>query len=143
MQAGQAILVLDNVQQSAALDAAQAQARTDKLNAERYEVDGMAGHAYAARAVEELRSLPNVTVMARTTVFGAYDGREFGLVERVADHLPVPLKRQPRQRLWRVVAKRAVLASGSYERPIAFGGNDRPGVMLASAVLLKYMKANY
>ena len=105
-----------------------------RLNAERYEVDGMAGHAYAARAVEELRSLPNVTVMARTTVFGAYDGREFGLIERVADHLPVPLKHQPRQRLWRVVTKRCVLASGSYERPIAFGGNDRPGVMLASAV---------
>ncbi|SMC97638.1 hypothetical protein SAMN06297251_115101 [Fulvimarina manganoxydans] len=33
-----------------------------------------------------------------------------------------------------MVTKRAVLASGSYERPIAFGGNDRPGVMLASAV---------
>jgi RND family efflux transporter MFP subunit len=37
VKAGQPILVLDNVQESAALDAAQAQARTDKLNAERYE----------------------------------------------------------------------------------------------------------
>ena len=37
VKAGQVILVLDNVQQSAALDSAQAQARTDKLNAERYE----------------------------------------------------------------------------------------------------------
>ena len=37
VQAGQPILVLDNVQQSAALDSAKAQARTDKLNAERYE----------------------------------------------------------------------------------------------------------
>ncbi len=36
--------------------------------------------------------------------------------------------------MWRVVAKRAVLASGAFERPIAFGGNDRPGVMMASAV---------
>jgi sarcosine oxidase subunit alpha len=36
--------------------------------------------------------------------------------------------------LWRIVAKRAVLAAGALERPIAFGGNDRPGVMLASAV---------
>jgi methylglutamate dehydrogenase subunit C len=32
------------------------------------------------------------------------------------------------------VAKRAVLASGAIERPIVFGGNDRPGVMLAGAV---------
>ena len=30
--------------------------------------------------------------------------------------------------------KRAVLAAGAIERPIAFAGNDRPGVMLAAAV---------
>ena len=46
----------------------------------------------------------------------------------------VPAAHQPRQRLWRIVAKRAVLAAGAIERPIVFGGNDRPGVMLASAV---------
>ena len=37
VKAGQPILVLDNVQESAALDAAKAQASTDRLNAERYE----------------------------------------------------------------------------------------------------------
>ena len=37
VKAGQPILVLDNAQESASLDAAQAQARTDTLNAERYE----------------------------------------------------------------------------------------------------------
>ena len=72
--------------------------------------------------------------MRRTTVFGAYDGSTFGAIERVADHLPVPAAHQPRQRLWKIVAKRAVLAAGAIERPIVFGGNDRPGVMMASAV---------
>ena len=37
VKAGQVILVLDNVQQSAALDAARSEARKDILNAERYE----------------------------------------------------------------------------------------------------------
>ena len=37
VKAGQVILVLDNVQQSAALDAARSEARKDVLNAERYE----------------------------------------------------------------------------------------------------------
>ena len=37
VKAGQPILILDNVQESAALDAARAQAKTDMLNAERYE----------------------------------------------------------------------------------------------------------
>ena len=41
---------------------------------------------------------------------------------------------QVRQRLWRIVAKRSVVAAGAIERPIVFPGNDRPGVMMASAV---------
>ncbi|ESR24496.1 sarcosine oxidase subunit alpha family protein [Lutibaculum baratangense] len=105
-----------------------------RLLGDRREVAGMAGSDWAGQAVAELASLPNVRLMRRTTVFGAYDGNEFGLLERVSDHLPVPPRHLPRQRMWRVVARRAVLASGAIERPIAFGGNDRPGVMTASAV---------
>ncbi len=36
--------------------------------------------------------------------------------------------------MWHIIAKRAVLAAGAIERPIAFPDNDRPGVMLAGAV---------
>ena len=57
----------------------------------------------------------------------------FGAVERVADHVAVPAAHQPRQRLWRFVAKHTVVAAGATERPIVFGNNDLPGVMLASA----------
>ena len=39
----------------------------------------------------------------------------------------------PRERLWRVRAKRVVLATGAIDRPLVFAGNDRPGVMLAGA----------
>ena len=46
--------------------------------------------------------------------------------------LPVPPEHQPRQRFWKIVAQRAVLAAGAHERPIVFGNNDRPGVMLAA-----------
>ncbi|EWY40849.1 sarcosine oxidase subunit alpha [Skermanella stibiiresistens SB22] len=97
-------------------------------------IDDRPGADWAARAVAELASFPDVTVMARTTVFGVYDGGTYGAVERVSDHLTTPPAHQPRQRLWRIVAKRAVLAAGATERPIVFGGNDRPGVMLAGAV---------
>ena len=49
-----------------------------------------------------------------------------------------PSRRPPRASaapaLWRIVAKRCVLAAGAIERPLVFGGNDRPGVMLAGAV---------
>ena len=105
-----------------------------RLLSERQEVDGIEGPAWAARAAAELESLPEVRTLRRTTVFGAYDHGVFGAVERVSDHLPVPPEHQPRQRAWRIVAKRTVLASGAIERPMVFSGNDRPGVMLAGAV---------
>jgi sarcosine oxidase subunit alpha len=70
--------------------------------------------------------------LPRTTVFGVYDGGTYGAVERLTDHLAAGVG--PRQRLWRIVAKRCVLASGAIERPLVFGNNDLPGVMLAGAV---------
>lgn len=105
-----------------------------RLLSERCEVDHMPGPAWAARATGELAAMPNVRLMPRTTIFGVYDGGTYGGLERVSDHLPVPPPHQPRQRLWRVIAKRAVLAAGAIERPIVFGDNDRPGIMLASAM---------
>ena len=92
-----------------------------------------AADAWVASVIAELRSLPNVTVLTRTTVFGAYDGGTFGLVERVADHKAEPGPGEPRQRYIVLRAAQAVIAAGAIERPIPFGNNDRPGVMLASA----------
>ncbi|HEY0681309.1 MAG TPA: sarcosine oxidase subunit alpha family protein [Steroidobacter sp.] len=104
-----------------------------RLNGDRREIDGGSGVEWVRRTVAELESFSEVRVMRRTTVFGVYDGNTFGAVERVSDHLRVPQPHQPRQRLWKIVAKRVVLATGAIERPIVFGGNDRPGVMMASA----------
>lgn len=81
----------------------------------------------------ELRALPNVRMMTRTTVTGAYDGGTWGALERVGLHRPARPD-LPRECFWRIVARRAVLAAGAHERPIAFPMNDRPGVMLAGAV---------
>ncbi len=94
---------------------------------------GGAEDAWLARISTELESLPNLRVMTRTTAFGAYDNLVFGLVERVGDHLPEPAAHQPRQRYWVLRAKTAVIATGMIERPMVFGNNDLPGVMLASA----------
>jgi sarcosine oxidase subunit alpha len=110
-----------------------------RLNSERHEIDGLACHAWARQAEAELLANPDVRILRRTTVFGVYDAgmsgaRTFAALERVSDHLPIPPAHQPRQRLWRLIAKQAVLASGAIERPLVFGGNDRPGIMMASAV---------
>ena len=105
-----------------------------RLLAETGEVDGRPGADWAASAEHALRDCPEVRIMRRTTVFGVYDHGVYGALERVADHRPQPDPHEPRQRAWRIVARRSVLAAGAIERFPIFGGNDRPGVMLAGAV---------
>ncbi|TIP05216.1 MAG: sarcosine oxidase subunit alpha [Mesorhizobium sp.] len=97
-------------------------------------IDGLPAAEWVARAVAELEAMPDVRIMTRTSLFGVYDGGTYGAIERVNDHLPVPPEHQVRQRLWRIVAKRCVVAAGAIERPIVFAGNDTPGVMMASAM---------
>ena len=105
-----------------------------RLLAERHAVGERDGASWVAAIEAELASMPEVRIMRRTSVFGVYDHGQYGAVERVSDHLAEPPPHQPRQRFWKIVARRAVLAAGASERPIAFAGNDRPGVMLAGAV---------
>ncbi len=105
-----------------------------RLLAERDEVDGQPATVFAKSIEDELAAMPEVRIFRRTQVFGAYDGGTYGALERVTDHRPMPPPGLPRQRLWRFVAKRCVNAMGAIERPIAFADNDRPGIMLASAV---------
>ncbi|MGX9425338.1 MULTISPECIES: sarcosine oxidase subunit alpha family protein [Bradyrhizobium] len=104
-----------------------------RLNSDAREINEQPCSIWAQHTTAELEAMTNVRVLRRTTVFGVYDGATFGAVERVADHLPSPPPHQPRQRLWKIVARRSLLASGAIERHIVFGGNDRPGVMTASA----------
>ncbi|MEX1234492.1 MAG: sarcosine oxidase subunit alpha family protein [Roseovarius sp.] len=104
-----------------------------RLNAETLEIDGMAGADWAAQMVAELAAMANVRLMTRTTIYGAYDHGVYGALERCTDHL-AGSGGKPRQVLWRIYSRRAVLAAGATERPIAFGNNDRPGIMLAGAV---------
>ncbi|KQO48848.1 sarcosine oxidase subunit alpha [Methylobacterium sp. Leaf86] len=105
-----------------------------RLLADRREIAGRSGADWATDTLAELASMPEVRILSRTTLFGVYDHGAYGAVERVGDHLAVPPVHAPRQRLWRITAKQAILAAGAIERPHVFGGNDRPGVMLAGAV---------
>jgi len=103
------------------------------LLGERTALDGEAAATWVAATVAELRRLDNVRLLARTAVFGYYDHNTLGAVQQLRDHLDAPAAETPRERLWTLEAGRVILATGAHERPIAFAGNDRPGVMLASA----------
>ena len=105
-----------------------------RLNSETFAIGDQSGAAWAAQTVAELDSLPNVRIMPRTTVIGAFDHGIYGAVERVSDHEHTPDPGKPRQILWRLYTKQTILAAGATERPIAFDNNDRPGIMLGAAL---------
>ncbi len=104
-----------------------------RLLAESHSLDELPAIDWLATVLAELASLPNLRLMNRTTVWGSFDHGIYGAVERVSDHLANPGK-SVRQTLWRITAKRTVLAAGATERHIPFANNDRPGVMLAGAL---------
>ncbi|MFP1624200.1 sarcosine oxidase subunit alpha family protein [Streptomyces sp. 5K101] len=81
-----------------------------------------------------LDAAPDVRVLRRTTVFGYYDDNHLLAVERRTNHLGADAPEHvSRERVWRIRARRVVLATGAHERSLAFADNDRPGVMLAAS----------
>jgi sarcosine oxidase, subunit alpha len=74
--------------------------------------------------------MPTVTLRLDTTALAVHDHAYVLAGERLDPGEGSGL----RERLWRIRAGRIVLAAGAIERPLAFAGNDLPGVMLAGAV---------
>ena len=104
-----------------------------RLNSETNKIDGIPGSEWAKQTVAKLSAMDNVTLMHDTTIFGAYDHGIYGAIENREAEARAN-KDKPRQVNWRIYTKRTILCAGATERPISFGNNDRPGIMLASAV---------
>ena len=84
---------------------------------------------------KELSNFKNIKILNRTTVSAYNNYNYLIMMQNLTDHLSENEKKgKIRQRLWKVRAKKVILATGSIERPLVFDGNDRPGIMLSSAV---------
>ena len=84
--------------------------------------------AWVDSVVKEITNMPNVVHLQDSTAW-AY--REHNLVivnEREVENASII------ERSWRIRAKKIIIATGAIERSLVFPNNDRPGVMLASAV---------
>ncbi|MCA4134557.1 sarcosine oxidase subunit alpha family protein [Arthrobacter sp. M4] len=109
------------------------------LSAPRTVVEGVPALEWVDAIRKELESAEEVTVLTRTNAFGNYDSNYVIALQNRTDHLgsaaaAPELAAVSRQRLWHIRAQQVVVATGAHERPIVFRNNDRPGVMLASAV---------
>ena len=75
----------------------------------------------------ELEKLPEVRLLKRTTAQGIYDDNLVVLTHTPENHPALMITEQLR-------ATNIIMATGAIERPLVFANNDRPGVMLASAL---------
>ena len=96
-------------------------------------IDRIAGPVWAEDVVARIR-VAGGRVLLRSTAVGYWDGNLVTVAERLAEPGEALGAGAPVQRLWKVRAETVLLATGAIERPLAFAGNDRPGVMLAQGV---------
>ncbi|TDT77467.1 sarcosine oxidase subunit alpha [Litoreibacter halocynthiae] len=97
------------------------------------EIGGQPAQEWINDTIQALEKMDNVSLRTRTMGAGVYDHGYVTAYERLTDHAPTD-EDLPRHRLWRIRAGQTITATGAIERPLAFAGNDIPGVMLASAV---------
>jgi methylglutamate dehydrogenase subunit C len=82
----------------------------------------------------ELHAMPNLSIGLRTTALGVYDGNTLALLERHDHARPEASRGAAREGIVTLRTRAIVYATGATERPLVFADNDRPGVMLTSAV---------
>ncbi|MFO0917470.1 MAG: FAD/NAD(P)-binding oxidoreductase [Planctomycetaceae bacterium] len=70
--------------------------------------------------IERVKTHARIKVLQETLNFGLYEGHY--------------LAAQRAQRMYRMRAGQVIVATGGWERPFVFENNDRPGILLASAV---------
>ncbi|MEM4311857.1 MAG: FAD-dependent oxidoreductase [Nitrososphaerales archaeon] len=81
---------------------------------------GMKGYEIAKKLSSEVKANPNIEVLNNATCFGFYEDKLLGIVQN--------------NKLIKVRAKEVIIATGSFERPIAFKNNELPGIFFGSAV---------
>ena len=100
-----------------------------------YKINNSYSNEWLKKEIENINSFENLTIKKRTTL-AAYHSYNYLLArEDLTDHLTLNEKKDKvRQRLWKIRAKKVVIATGAIERPLIFNNNDRPGVILSSSI---------
>ncbi|MDC3257674.1 sarcosine oxidase subunit alpha family protein, partial [Candidatus Pelagibacter sp.] len=104
-------------------------------NSEYFKINNQTSGSWLEKEINEIKKLKNLEIKTRTTV-AAFHSYNFLLArENLTDHLPIELrKNRTRHRLLKIRAKKVISATGSIERPLIFDNNDRPGILLSSAI---------
>ena len=104
-------------------------------NSEHFKINNQISSSWLDKEINEIKKIDNLEIKTRTSV-AAFHGYNFLLArENLTDHLPLHQRDEKvRHRLLKIRAKKVISATGSLERPLVFDNNDRPGILLSSAI---------
>ena len=104
-------------------------------NNDHFKINDTNSSKWLEKEIDDLKNYKNLEIKTRTSV-AAYHGYNFILArENLTDHIEVSKRdNKVRQRLLKIRAKKVITATGSIERPLIFNNNDRPGILLSSAI---------
>ncbi len=104
-------------------------------NSEHFKINNQISSSWLDKEINEIKKIDNLEIKTRTSV-AAFHGYNFLLArENLTDHLPLHQRNEKvRHRLLKIRAKKVISATGSLERPLVFDNNDRPGILLSSAI---------
>lgn len=89
------------------------------------DIDGMSSQEWVKKVQEVLQKYPNIKIRTHTVVAGIYDHGYVIANESITNYKQG--ENIPRERLWRIRAKKIITATGAIEKPLVFSGNDIPG----------------
>ena len=96
-------------------------------------ISGKSQIEWKNKILDNLNKLNNVKIITNTTLF-AYMHYNFLLaIQDLEPNKGIDKTNAIRQVVWKIRAKKVILATGSIERPLTFKNNDRPGIMLANS----------
>ena len=102
---------------------------------EDFKINNEISKDWLIKEIKELQKLDNLTIKTRTSIAAFHSYNYLLAKENLTDHLPKDKKNNSiRQRLWKIRAKKVIIAAGSIERPLVFNNNDRPGIFLANSI---------
>ena len=98
------------------------------LNSRRAEIEGMPSGEWALQTAASLSRMENVFVLQDAEAWAVRTSNQVMVCERS------PADEGVIERSWRIRPRLLICAAGGDERMLVFPNNDRPGVMLASAI---------
>ena len=104
-------------------------------NSEHFKINNQLSSSWLEKEINEIKKIKNLEIKTRTSI-AAFHGYNFLLArENLTDHLPLEQRNnKTRHRLIKIRAKKVITATGALERPLIFDNNDRPGILLSSAI---------